>query len=153
MRRSISLLALLLAATAQAQGPRLAPAPFSELRWRNIGPAVFGGRFTDIVVARTRGTPDQIYIAASTGGVFKSVNGGASWVPVFDSVNTLMSMGDLAIAPSNQNVIWVGTGESAKRKGRLLVLQTELDAFGAVDLGSGERRVQLVPPRSSVGRH
>ncbi|HYC50884.1 MAG TPA: hypothetical protein VEB19_07250 [Gemmatimonadaceae bacterium] len=96
-----------------AQGPQLAPAPFNTLQWRGIGPAAFGGRFTDIVVARTRGQPDQLYIAASTGGVFKSVNGGASWVPVFDSVNSMMSMGDMAIAPSNQNIVWVGTGESA----------------------------------------
>jgi photosystem II stability/assembly factor-like uncharacterized protein len=94
-----------------SSGPRLAPEPFSALRWRNIGPAVFGGRFTDIAVARTRGQPDQLYIAASTGGVFKSVNGGISWTPVFDAVNAMMSMGDLAIAPSNQNIVWVGTGE------------------------------------------
>lgn len=95
------------------QGPRLAPPLFADLAWRNIGPAVFGGRFTDIAVARTRGRPDQIYIAASTGGVFKSTNAGASWMPVFDGVDAMMSMGDLAIAPSNPDVIWIGTGESS----------------------------------------
>src|SRR5262245_52368854 len=67
-------------------GPALAPAPFSSLRWRQIGPAVFGGRFTDIEVARIAGEPDRIYVAASTGGVFESTNGGTSWTPIFDAM-------------------------------------------------------------------
>jgi photosystem II stability/assembly factor-like uncharacterized protein len=96
-----------------ANGPQLAPAPFASLRWRAIGPAVFGGRFTDIEVARVPGQLDQIYITASTGGVFKSTNGGASFTPIFDGVNAMLSMGDLAIAPSNPDIIWVGTGEWA----------------------------------------
>jgi photosystem II stability/assembly factor-like uncharacterized protein len=96
---------------AATSGPALAPAPFASLRWRQIGPAVFGGRFTDIEVARTSGEPDRIYVAASTGGVFESTNGGASWTPIFDAMNTMMSMADIAIAPSNPDIVWVGTGE------------------------------------------
>ncbi len=99
------------AASEVVAGPRVAPEPFAALQWRAIGPAVFGGRFTDIEVARVAGQPDQIYIAASTGGVFKSTNGAASFTPIFDGVNAMMSMGDLAIAPSNTDIVWAGTGE------------------------------------------
>src|SRR6266516_2448822 len=80
------------ARTPAALGPQLAPEPFASLRWRAIGPSVFGGRFTDIEVARVAGQPDHIYIAASTGGVFESTNGAASWTPIFDGVNAMMSM-------------------------------------------------------------
>ena len=103
--------AIALPAVAGAQGPQLAAAPFASLTWRGIGPAVFGGRFTDIEVDRRPGKLDRIYIAASTGGVFASENGGVSWTPIFDAVNTMMSMGDMAIAPSNHDIVWVGTGE------------------------------------------
>ena len=73
-----------IAATAFAQGPQLAPPLFKDLKWRSIGPSIFGGRILDIEVARTRGQPDQIYLIAENGGVFKSTNGGLSWAPVFD---------------------------------------------------------------------
>jgi photosystem II stability/assembly factor-like uncharacterized protein len=94
------------------QGPQLASPLFSDIRWRSIGPASIGGRVNDIVVARVRGQPDQIYIAASGGGVFKSANGGTSWTPVFDGMHAMMAMGRLAAAPSNPNIIWAGTGEA-----------------------------------------
>jgi photosystem II stability/assembly factor-like uncharacterized protein len=94
----------------QSEGPRLAPPAFSSLRWRSIGPAIFGGRINDIEVARIAGQPDQIYVLPENGGVFKSTNEGASWTPVFDGVNSLMSMGDIAVAPSNPNIVWLGTG-------------------------------------------
>ena len=93
----LSLLATVgLASAAASQGPQLAPAVFKDLKWREIGPAIFGGRILDIEVARIRGQPDQIYLIAENGGVFKSTNGGLSWTPVFDGVNTMMSMGDIA---------------------------------------------------------
>ncbi len=91
-------------------GPQLAPPLFSSLRWRNIGPAVFGGRITDIEVVRRRGQPDRIYILPENAGVMESTNGGTSWTPIFDGVNSMMSMGDLAVAPSNPSIIWVSTG-------------------------------------------
>ncbi len=98
------------AAPRSADGPQLAPAPFADLRWRSIGPAIYGGRVVDIDVARVAGQPDAIYALAENGGVFKSTSDGASWTPVFDGVNTMMSMGDIAVAPSNPNVVWLGTG-------------------------------------------
>ncbi len=97
--------------SAFAQGPQLAAPPFSTLSWRNIGPASVSGRVNDIAVGRNRGKPDQIYVGFG-GGVWKSTNGGTSWTPVFDNVNALISVGSLAVAPSNTNIVWVGTGES-----------------------------------------
>jgi photosystem II stability/assembly factor-like uncharacterized protein len=119
MTRFAGVLALALASTLAAQnapqpaaggGPQLAPSLFSSLRWRNVGPAVFGGRITDIEVVRRRGQPDQIYILPENGGVMRSTNAGTSWTLLFDQVNSLMSMGDIAVAQSNPNVIWVSTG-------------------------------------------
>jgi photosystem II stability/assembly factor-like uncharacterized protein len=92
-------------------GPRLAPALFADVTWRNIGPSTIGGRVDRIAVARRPGAPDQIYIIGNAGGAFRSTNGGASWSPIFDAVNGAKSMGDIEVAPSNPNVLWIGTGE------------------------------------------
>ncbi len=84
--------------------------------FRSIGPAVMGGRITDIAVAENppsvRGgrLGNVIYVGAATGGVWKSVNGGVSWTPIFDSVGT-GGVGAVAVAPSNSDIVWVGTGE------------------------------------------
>src|SRR5215212_4076194 len=100
-----------------AQGaPSVDPSLLSPLRWRSIGPAATGGRVDDIAVGRTPGTPDAIYVATASGGIFKSTNQGTSWAPVFDRVDAMMSIGDLAVAPSNPNVIWAGTGEPNNRQ-------------------------------------
>ena len=86
------------------------------LRWRSIGPANTGGRIDDFAVARVPGQPDAIYVATASGGVFKSTNQGTSWTPIFDRVDAMMSIGDIAVAPSNPSVVWVGTGESNNRQ-------------------------------------
>jgi hypothetical protein len=107
----LSLMATIgVASSAGGQGPQLAPPAFKDLKWRSIGPAIFGGRILDIEVARIKGQADQIYLIAENGGVFKSGNGGLSWTPMFDGVNTMMSMGDIAISRSSPNTVWVGTG-------------------------------------------
>jgi photosystem II stability/assembly factor-like uncharacterized protein len=82
---------------------------FKNLNFRNLGPAAAGGRVTSVV-----GVPDNpalYYAGAAAGGVFKSVDGGLSWKAVFEHESTA-SIGDIALAPSNPNVIWVGTGEA-----------------------------------------
>ena len=87
------------------------------LTFRSIGPALMGGRITDIAVAENpksvRGgrLGTVIYIAAASGGIFKSTNAGANWTPVFDSVRT-GSIGAVAVSPSNSDIVWVGTGEA-----------------------------------------
>jgi len=107
------------AARARIDAPAAAafdPARFGALRWRSIGPANTGGRVDDFAVARVAGRPDAIYVATASGGVFKSTNQGTSWSPVFDRVDAMMSIGAVAVAPSNPGVVWVGTGEANNRQ-------------------------------------
>jgi photosystem II stability/assembly factor-like uncharacterized protein len=86
------------------------------LEWRAIGPAATGGRVSDIAVVQTPGRPSEIYVGAASGGIFKSVNEGVSWTPVFDRTGGMMSIGALAVAPSNHAVVWAGTGEANNRQ-------------------------------------
>src|SRR5215831_4389723 len=86
------------------------------LQWRSIGPAATGGRIADIAVTRSPGGPLQIYSATTTGGIFKSSNEGVSWAPVFDRAGGMMSIGAVAVAPSDANVVWAGTGEADNRQ-------------------------------------
>ncbi|MFQ6038339.1 MAG: WD40/YVTN/BNR-like repeat-containing protein, partial [Candidatus Aminicenantales bacterium] len=58
--------------------------------------------------------PRIIYVGAATGGVWKSINGGVTWTPVFDSQNT-SSIGDITVDPLNPDIVWVGTGEANPR--------------------------------------
>src|SRR5947209_1176970 len=86
------------------------------LQWRSIGPAATGGRIIDLEVVRTPGRPAEIYVATASGGVFKSVNEGVSWTPVFDRAGGMLSIGAVAVAPSNHSVVWVGAGEGDNRQ-------------------------------------
>ncbi|MHB1194160.1 MAG: VPS10 domain-containing protein [Longimicrobiales bacterium] len=87
----------------------------STLRFRSIGPAVMSGRVEDIAVASSAGTRGGslgtvFYIGSASGGVWKTTNGGMSWTPVFDDAGP-SSIGAVAVAPSDPDVVWVGTGE------------------------------------------
>ncbi len=70
------------------------------------------GRVSAVAVVESR--PAQMYVAAASGGVWKTVNNGVSWSPVFDD-QPVASIGDAAVAPSDPNVVWVGTGEANAR--------------------------------------
>jgi photosystem II stability/assembly factor-like uncharacterized protein len=83
--------------------------PFKDVRWRFIGPFDVGGRCTDVAVPF--GSRTVFYAGAASGGVFKTVNAGTTWEPLFDDMPTL-SIGDLAVAESDPNIVWVGTGEA-----------------------------------------
>jgi photosystem II stability/assembly factor-like uncharacterized protein len=85
--------------------------PYGALEYRLIGPSV-GGRLTR--VAGVPGDPNTVYFAAAQGGVWKSENGGRDWKPIFDKESS-QSIGSLALAPSNPNVIYVGGGEGNPR--------------------------------------
>ncbi len=85
-----------------------APKPYAGLEYRSIGPAQ-GGRLTR--VAGIAGDPRTYYAAVATGGVWKSVDGGVSWAPIFDDQPTT-SIGAIAVAPSDPNVVYVGSGEA-----------------------------------------
>src|SRR5215217_95280 len=86
-----------------------------SLVFRSIGPAVMSGRISDLAVTDNARSPrgrigSVIYAATATGGVWRSTNAGVTWAPVFDSVRT-GSIGAVAVAPSNSDIVWVGTGE------------------------------------------
>jgi len=85
---------------------------FHGLKWRAIGPTVFGGRVTD--VAGVPGNPHIIYVAHASAGLFKSTNGGTTFKSIFDEAN-ILSVGGFALAASNPEVIYVGTGEGKVR--------------------------------------
>src|SRR5271157_2660379 len=91
-------------------GQAVPAAMLSGLEWRGIGPAATGGRIADIAVSKVAGEPAEIYVATTTGGVFKSGNEGVSWTPIFDKAGGMLSIGAIAVAPSNPSVVWVGTG-------------------------------------------
>lgn len=84
----------------------------ASLEWRAIGPAIFAGRVTD--VEGVPGNPRIVYVASASGGLWKTVNGGITWQPIFERQGTL-SLGDIAIDPRNPEVIWAGTGEANPR--------------------------------------
>lgn len=88
-----------------------------SLGFRSLGPAVMSGRVVDIAVPdapadQARGRLGKVmYVASATGGLFKTENGGTTWQPVFEKESTI-SLGDVALAPSNPQIVWVGTGEA-----------------------------------------
>src|SRR5919198_4099870 len=87
--------------------PRLAPDAYKALKFRYIGPV--GNRL--IAVAGIAGNPNVLYVGAASGGVWKTVDNGAHWDPVFDAQD-VQSIGALAITPGDPNTIWAGTGEA-----------------------------------------
>ncbi|MDD8011606.1 MAG: hypothetical protein PHX73_10940, partial [Acidobacteriota bacterium] len=105
-------LCVLAVSTAAAQ----TAAPMEELlrpfAWRSVGPALPGGRTTDIEAVEAK--PWIIYAAVGPSGVWKSENAGTSWAPVFHKEATV-SVGDLAVSQANPDIIWAGTGEATCR--------------------------------------
>src|SRR5205085_1498718 len=83
--------------------------PLEGLKFRNLGPAAGGGRVTAVV--GVPGQPNVYYVGAAAGGVFRTNDGGLSWKPIFEK-EAVASIGAIAVAPSNPNVVWVGTGEA-----------------------------------------
>ncbi len=114
---SLSALCLLLLAPVTGQSQvdadyEVDPALFQALAWRNIGP-FRGGRVTAVA-----GHPDQqftYYMGATGGGVWKTENGGISWQNISDGFFNTVTIGAIAVAESDPNVIYVGTGESPIR--------------------------------------
>ena len=102
-----TVLPCLAAVLAFAQAPHSGSDPYGQLRYRFIGPV--GNRV--IATAGIPGDPNVYYIGAASGGIFKTTDAGTTWEPIFDSQD-VSSVGSLAIAPSDPNTIWAGTGES-----------------------------------------
>jgi photosystem II stability/assembly factor-like uncharacterized protein len=79
------------------------------LQWRHIGPWTFSGRITDFAVPK--GQSQTYYVATASGGVWKTEDGGIHFEPIFDKYG-LMSIGNIEVAPSDPNIVYLGTGEA-----------------------------------------
>src|SRR5438034_7907492 len=123
-RRAVAVLLSLLGPALSALAAQAPPAPPSPpappldstllagFRWRNVGPANMGGRVSSVV-----GIPSPsktFFVAAAAGGIWKTTNAGTSFRPVFDNQRCI-SMGALAIAPSDTTQVWAGTGAEDSR--------------------------------------
>ncbi len=100
---------------ADAAKPKSAfsAATFSGIKLREIGPAVASGRIIDIAVVPHK--PATWYVAVASGGVWKTTNAGTTWTPIFDSEGSY-SIGCVTVDPTNENVIWVGSGENNSQR-------------------------------------
>jgi len=104
-----AVLALCSVAVAQ-QPPRFDAGSISGLPARNIGSATMSGRISAVTAVNEKGRL-TVFVGAASGGVWKSVNGGTTFAPVFDK-EAVQSIGAIAVDPSNPKNVWVGTGES-----------------------------------------
>ncbi len=115
VHRPLAWAALLWFATvlpAAVAEPALPAGFLDRLVARPIGPANMGGRITAVAVVE--GHPGTQYVAAASGGLWKTTNAGTSWTPVFERQSTV-ALGDVAVAPSDPEIVWVGTGEANAR--------------------------------------
>jgi photosystem II stability/assembly factor-like uncharacterized protein len=100
------------ASTPSPTPPQLTDVLFKNLKARSIGPAVMGGRVSDIAIDPRN--PSVFYVGLGHGGLFKTNDNGTTFDPIFDK-QPMLSIGAVAIAPSDSDVIWVGTGEANDR--------------------------------------
>ncbi len=87
---------------------------FDQLTFRTIGPATFGGRISDFAVHEAN--PSLFYVAVSTGALWKTGNGGTTWEVLFADQPDAVSIGDIAIAQDDPDLVWIGTGENNNRQ-------------------------------------
>ena len=111
LRKAVSILFLFVVAVLPLAGQQVSPALYAGMRWRLIGP-FRGGR--SLAAVGVPGQANVFYFGAVGGGVWKTTDAGRTWNPIFDS-EKIASIGALAVAPSNPNVIYVGTGEADMR--------------------------------------
>jgi photosystem II stability/assembly factor-like uncharacterized protein len=132
------LFGIVLAAFAGTQpaSADLSSSTFAGLRYRAIGPAISGGRSP--AVAGSNHDPFLYYAGGAGGGVFKTTDGGASWLPVFDT-QPAAPVGAIAIAPQDDRDVWVGTGESNPRN----TIESGNGIYHTTDGGAHWRRCGL----------
>jgi len=123
-------------------------APTSGLRWRNIGP-FRGGRVG--AVAGAIGQPGVFYIGLPFGGVWKTTSAGTTWFPVFDAVTEISSIASIAVAPSDPNVVYTGTGDPYRAAYRGNGIYKSTDAgqtWRHLSLGDTKVPAILVDPKT-----
>ena len=104
------LLAALVVIASGIEAQELSQELLSHFRYRSIGPTRQGGRIVDFAVPDPSKQPYTFYVAAANGGLWKTVNNGTTFEPIFDHQDVI-AIGDVAVAPSDPDVVWVGTGE------------------------------------------
>ncbi|HAS42926.1 MAG TPA: glycosyl hydrolase [Microscillaceae bacterium] len=102
-------LCCLLTIPSFSQNTQVKSSTVAGLKFRNIGPALFSGRVIDLAVNPNNFS--EYYVAAASGGIWKTTNAGTTWKPIFDRYGSY-SIGCITIDPNNPNVLWVGTGEN-----------------------------------------
>jgi photosystem II stability/assembly factor-like uncharacterized protein len=110
--RALALLAGILLAHPTPTHAAVDPALLAGMKARSIGPAGMSGRIA--AVEGLASNPRVYYVGASTGGIWKSADGGLTWKPIFDD-QAVHSIGALAVHPTYPDIVWVGTGEAAVR--------------------------------------
>ncbi len=108
----IVLLFSLRPSAGQFPAPPSGDAPLAALAWRSLGPANTGGRVT--AIDGVAGDATTFFVGAADGGIWKTTNAGTTFTPVFDR-EPVLSIGAIAVAPSDRNVVWAGTGEGNPR--------------------------------------
>ncbi|MGB6365224.1 MAG: glycosyl hydrolase, partial [Thermoanaerobaculia bacterium] len=99
--------------SASGEEGRLTAETFAGLELRNIGPALMSGRIADI--AKDPTDHSVWYVAVASGNVWKTVNNGTTWEPIFDDYGSY-SIGCVTVDPKNPNVVWIGTGENNSQR-------------------------------------
>jgi len=112
---------------------------FKGMQWRQIGP-FRGGRA--LAIEGISDEPDTYYFGAVAGGVWKTIDGGANWTPLFDK-EAISSIGAIAVAPSDHNVVFAGTGEAAIRGNATY----GIGVYKSVDAGKTWKNVGLKDSR------
>jgi photosystem II stability/assembly factor-like uncharacterized protein len=111
LRLAISLLSGIVLGSTFLPAQQIDPALYQELRWRMIGPFRAG---RTVAISGVPGQPNLFYMAPNNGGVWKTTDAGRTWNPIFDDQPT-GSIGSIAVAPSNPDIIYVGSGEGLRR--------------------------------------
>lgn len=110
--------------------------PFAKIEWQQMGPTFCGGRIETIAPHPQR--PATMYVGVGSGGLWKTVNNGVTWTPIFEQQASI-AIGDVAVAPSRPETVWVGTGE-------VLLARSSLPGMGVYrsdDAGESWRNMGL----------
>ena len=140
---AVSVVVATFVVTAATQSVSPEAALFSDLKWRHVGP-FRAGRVN--AVSGAIGQPNTFYFGSVGGGLWKTTNAGRTWAPIFDSTG-VASIGAIAVAPSNPDVIYVGTGEADMRDS----IAYGDGVYKSTDAGRTWRRVGLENTRQ-IGR-
>ncbi len=131
----VTLFTATLASVPAQEPPHVSPALFGEMRWRSIGPHRAS---RTVAAAGHRRQPYTFYMAAVNGGVWKTTDAGRTWTPIFDDQPT-GSIGSIVVAPSDPNIVYVGSGEGLHRPD----LSTGDGIYKSVDAGRTWTRLGL----------